>query len=306
MELRHLRYFVAVAETLSFRQASNHLHISQPSLSVQIKQLEDELGVPLLRRSKRFVEITRAGKVFLSAAQEILLKTKQASAAALHAGSGEAGTIRLGFIPTASFHILPMLLDKIRRTLPLVNVELKEGPEALQVPGIRSGALDISLGHLDDSHDKVDTMLLVREPIIVALPKGHEAGRKRTVALKDLEGELFMIPSKDLFPSLHQLIAKAFLQNHVPLNRYQMVEHFHTAVALTVARAGFAFLPYWAKKVVPESVVLRPPSFSIPPLDTFALWSNGNPDPLVRRVLSLLKEIRKDLQEQPLLGPGKC
>jgi DNA-binding transcriptional LysR family regulator len=295
MELRQVRYFTAVAETLNFRKASSLLHISQPSLSVQIKQLEDELGVSLLRRSKRQVEITRAGKVFLSAAQEILLKAKQASAAALHAESGKAGTIRLGFIPTASFHILPMLLDKVRRTLPLVNVELKEGPEALQVPGILSGALDISLGHLSDSHDKIETMLVVREPIIVALPKGHRAARKRTVTLKDFEGELFLIPSKDLFPSLHQLIATAFLQNHVPLNKHQMVEHFHTAVALTMARAGFAFLPYWAKNVVPDGVVLRPPSFSIAPLDTFALWSRGNVDPLVQRVLILLKEIGTDL-----------
>lgn len=85
MELRQVRYFVAVAETLNFRQASNRMHISQPSLSVQIKQLEDELGVTLLRRSKRHVEITRAGVVFLSAAREILLKLQQASAAALHA-----------------------------------------------------------------------------------------------------------------------------------------------------------------------------------------------------------------------------
>src|ERR1700730_2683101 len=137
---------------------------------------------------------------------------------------------------------------------------------------------------------------LIREPIVVALPKGHKAARKKTVALKDLEGELFMIPSKDLFPSLHQLIATAFLQNQVPLNRHQMVEHFHTAVALTMARAGFAFLPYWAKNLVPEGVVLRPPSFSIAPLDTFALWSRGNVDPLIQRVLSLFKEIRRDLR----------
>ncbi len=130
MELRHVRYFVAVAEALSFRQASKQLHVSQPSLSVQIKQLEDELGVALFRRSKRRVEITRAGEVFLSAAREILLRLKQASAAALHAESGEIGTIRLGFIPTAGFHILPRFLEKIRSTLPLVDVELKEGNEA--------------------------------------------------------------------------------------------------------------------------------------------------------------------------------
>ena len=88
MELRHVRYFVAVAETFGFRQASKRLHVSQPSLSVQIKQLEEELGVALFRRSKRRVEITRAGEVFLSAAREILLRLQQASAAALHAESG--------------------------------------------------------------------------------------------------------------------------------------------------------------------------------------------------------------------------
>src|ERR1700758_3764982 len=87
MELRQVRYFVAVAETLNFRKASDQLHVSQPSLSVQIKQLEDELGVSLFRRSKRQVEITRAGEVFLSAAREILLRLQQASAAALHAES---------------------------------------------------------------------------------------------------------------------------------------------------------------------------------------------------------------------------
>src|SRR5580698_7594215 len=142
MELRQVRYFVAVADTLSFRQASNILHVSQPSLSVQIKQLEDELGAVLFRRSKRHVEITRAGEVFLSAAREILLKLQQASAAALHAESGEAGTIRLGFIPTATFQILPMLLEKIRSTLSLVNLELKEGPEDPQIIGLRSGYID--------------------------------------------------------------------------------------------------------------------------------------------------------------------
>jgi len=148
MELRQVRYFVGVAETLSFRQASKHLYVSQPSLSVQIKQLEDELGVSLLRRSKRGVEITRAGEAFLPGAREILLKLKQASAAAQHAENGEAGTVRLGFIPTAGFHILPRLLDKIRGSLPLVNVELREGPEAPQILGIQSGAFDISIGHL--------------------------------------------------------------------------------------------------------------------------------------------------------------
>lgn len=294
MEFRQVRYFVAVAETLNFRRASERLHVSQPSLSVQIKQLEEELGVPLFRRSKRRVEITGAGEVFLSASREVLLKLKHASAAALHAENGEAGTLRLGFVPTASFHILPRLLEKIRSTLPLVNVELKEAPELPQIRGIQSGAFDISIGHLGNSYGQIESMLLVREPILVALPKGHKAARKKAIAFKDVEGELLMIPSKKLFPSLHQVISMAFVQSHVPLNRHQMVEHFHTAMALTMARAGFAFLPYWAKNFVPEGVVLRPPSFSIRPLETFALWSQGNVDRLVQRVLSLLREVKRD------------
>jgi DNA-binding transcriptional LysR family regulator len=104
-----------------------------------------------------------------------------------------------------------------------------------------------------------------------------------------------MIPSKGLFPSLHRLIVMAFAQNHVPLKRYQMVEHFQTAVALTNARAGCAFFPFSAQNLVPEGVVLRPPNFSIGPLETFALWSRGNVDPLIHRVLSLLKEISRGL-----------
>ena len=295
MELRHLRYFVAIAETLSFRQASKQLHVSQPSLSVQIKQLEDELGVTLFRRSKQRVEVTRAGEVFLSAVREISLRLKQASAAALHAESGEAGTIRLGFIPTASFHILPRLIEKMRNTLPLVSVELREGSEDPQITGLRMGTLDVCIGHLSRTYDQVESLLLIREPLVVALPKGHRAARKRVVGFKDLEGDLLIMPSKEVLPSVHQMIAAAFLKNRMPLGRCQMVEHYQTGINLIRARAGIAFLPYSAKDFVPDGVVLRTPGFSIGPLDTFALWSRGNPDPLVHRVLSLLKEVRKDL-----------
>jgi DNA-binding transcriptional LysR family regulator len=138
-------------------------------------------------------------------------------------------------------------------------------------------------------------MLLIRERLVVALPKGHRAARKKYVGLRDLEGQLLIMPSKDLLPSLHQMIATAFLKNHMPLARYQMAEHFQTAVNLTKARVGYVFLPSSAKDFVPDGVVLRTPGFSIGPLDTLALWSRGDVDPLVHRVLSLLKEIKKEL-----------
>jgi DNA-binding transcriptional LysR family regulator len=114
-------------------------------------------------------------------------------------------------------------------------------------------------------------MLLTREQVVVALPKGHSAARKKYVGLRDLEGVLLIVPSKDLFPSLYQMFATAFLKNHIPLERYQIAEHFQTAVNLTRARVGITFLPTSAKDFVPDGVVLRTPGFSIGPLDTFAL-----------------------------------
>jgi DNA-binding transcriptional LysR family regulator len=174
-------------------------------------------------------------------------------------------------------------------------VELKEGPEDPQITGLRSGAFDVCIGHLSRTYDQIENMLLIRERLVVALPKGHRAARKRHVSLKDLDGELLIMPSKDLLPGLHQMIATAFLKNHIPLGRYQMAEHFQTGVNLTKARVGFMFLPSSAKDFVPDGVVLRTPGFSIGPLDTFALWSRGNVDPLVNRVLSLLRDVRKEL-----------
>jgi DNA-binding transcriptional LysR family regulator len=138
-------------------------------------------------------------------------------------------------------------------------------------------------------------MLLIRERLVVALPKGHRAARRKYVSLRDLKGELLIMPSKDLLPSVHQMIAAAFLKNHMPLDRYQMAEHFQTGVNLTKARVGYMFLPSSAKDFVPDGVVLRPPGFSIGPLDTFALWARGNVDPLVHRVLSVLKEVKREL-----------
>lgn len=223
------------------------------------------------------------------------MRLQQASAAALHTESGGVGTIRLAFIPTASFQILPRLLEKIRSTLPLVNVELREGSENPQITGLRSGAFDVCIGHLSRTYDQIENMLLIRERLVVALPKGHRAARKKYVGLRDLEGERLIMPSKDLLPSLHQMIAAAFLKNRMPLDRYQMAEHFQTGVNLTKARAGYMLLPSSAKHFIPDGVVLRTPAFSIGPLDTFALWSRGNVDPLVHRVLTLLKEIKREL-----------
>ena len=289
MELRQIRYFVAVAENLNFRKASRQLHVSQPSLSVQIKQLEDEVGVPLFQRTMRRVEITRAGEVFLITAQEVLSMLERSSSAARRAQQGEAGTIRIGFVPTASFAILPRLLEEIRKQLPLVLVELKEWPEAAQIRELQSGTLDIGIGHLEELSDRLESMLLLRERFVLVLPKNHPAARKRAVNFKDLRDDLLLIPRRDLFPTVHQMIVGTFVAGGVTPNRTQVVEHVQTAMALVSANAGFAFVPESADRLSPRGVTFRPLNAVVPKFETVALWLRGTSDPLVRRVLEILK-----------------
>jgi DNA-binding transcriptional LysR family regulator len=291
MELRHLRYVVAVAESLSFREASRKLHVSQPSLSVQVKQLEDEVGIRLFHRSKRHVEITRGGEVFLITAREVLSMLERGSSAARQAQQGEAGTIRIGFVPTASFSILPRLLEEIKKQLPLVEVELKERPEATQIRELQSGALDIGIAHLAELSDRVESMLLLRERLILALPKHHRAARKKAVNFDDVRGDLLLIPRKDLFPTIHQMIVRTFVAGGVTPNRTQAIEHVQTAIALAAANAGFAFVPESADKFGHGEVIFRPLDAVVPNLETVALWLRGSADPLVRRVLEILKQI---------------
>jgi len=291
MELRHLRYFVAVAESLSFREASRKLHVSQPSLSVQVKQLEEEVGVRLFHRSKRHVEITRGGEVFLNTAREVLSMLERGSSAARQAQQGEAGTIRIGFIPTASFAILPRLLEEITKQLPLVEVELKEWPEATQIRELQSGALDIGISHLEELSEQIEGMLLTRERLILVLPKHHQAARKKAVNFDDVRDDLLLIPHKDLFPTLHRVIVSAFVAGGVTPNRTQAIEHVQTAVALTAANAGFAFVPESADKLWSQDVIFRPLDAVVPKFETMALWLRGSADPLVRRVLEILRHI---------------
>jgi DNA-binding transcriptional LysR family regulator len=294
MELRHLRYVVAVAESLSFREASRKLHVSQPSLSVQVKQLEDEVGVQLFHRSKRHVEITRGGEVFLITAREVLSMLERGSSTARQAQQGEAGTIRIGFVPTASFAILPRLLHEIKRQLPLVELELKEWPEATQIRELQLGTLDIGIAHLEELSDKLESMLLLRERLVLALSIHHKAAGKKAVTFDDLRDDLLLIPRKHLFPALHQIIVSTFVAGGVMPNRTQPIEHVQTAIALAAAGAGFAFVPESADKFWHRGVIFRPLDAVVPKLETVALWSRGNADPLVRRVLEILRNCHAD------------
>ncbi len=250
MELRQLRYAVAVADHLNFRKASRALHVAQPSLSVQIKQLEEEVGVALFIRSKRHVEITRPGKVFLKTAREALAMLDRSVSSARRAERGEVGTLRLGFVATAMFNILPRLLEELKTQLPMVTVELRESPSSTQMQLLQSGDLDLGLGYLEELPKQISSVIVLSEPFILVLHEKHRAAKKRVVLFEDLKDDLLLIPRKDLFPTKYQAIIDLLLAAGMTDMRTQEIEHPLTALALASANAGFAFVPASSARIV--------------------------------------------------------
>lgn len=172
MELRHLRYFVTVAEELHFGRAAERLHLSQPPLSMQIKALESEIGTQLLERSRRKVELTPAGAVFLREAREILGRVEQATAAAQRAGRGEIGELSVGFVTIADYNVLPLVLSEFRARHPGVRLNLREATTDAQVRDLAGQRIDVGFVLSPVQDDRLATRPLLREPLSRRCPSG--------------------------------------------------------------------------------------------------------------------------------------
>jgi DNA-binding transcriptional LysR family regulator len=192
MELRHLRYFVAVAEELNFGRAAERLRISQPPLSQQIRKLEDELGVRLFYRTKRRVELTEAGGLFLDEARKTLRQAERAARVARLAGRGELGSLSLRFVGSAAYGVLPELLRAFRQEYPGVRLELRTMTTLEQAEALESG--EIGLGVLRPPLDgDLELLPVAREPLMAVLPEGHVLADRDTVPLAALAGEDFVL-----------------------------------------------------------------------------------------------------------------
>ena len=197
MELRHLRYFVAVAEELHFGRAARRLEMAQPPLSIQIQRLEKELGVKLLERTQRHVGLTAAGRVFLERARRVLEQAELAVHAAQRAGRGETGSLAVGFVGSATYGVLPEVLRLFRRRFPDVDLMLYEMGSTAQQRAVVEGRLHLGLIRTPRDNAGLDEALaqqvVQREPLVVALPKGHALTRLETLPLIQLAAEPFIL-----------------------------------------------------------------------------------------------------------------
>ena len=295
MELRHLRYFVAVAEELHFGRAAIRLSIVQPSLSQQIRQLEDELGFPLLRRTKRFVELTDAGKVFLSAAQNILVQVQEAKRTAQRAYRGEEGRLVVGYISSSTYDLLPMMLRAYRERFPHVEVALRELTTQEQVRALEEDYIQVGLLRLPISAPMLNVKVVRQEPIVCVLPEEHPLASRERIATPLLAQEPFVLQSRQRGGGYYVQLMKLCLASGFSPNVIQEVTEMHTIVSLVAAGMGVSLVPLSTRNIRSQGVVYRELEGTATLTEMAVAWQRDAHSAIVQNFVTVARETAANL-----------
>jgi LysR family transcriptional regulator, hca operon transcriptional activator len=267
MELRHLRYFVAVAEEGSLTVAADkRLHTAQPSLSRQIRDLEYEVGVPLLTRSVHGVELTRAGKVFLDHARLALTQADAAIEAARRAAQPEKSRFALGFLTGQEIDWLPAAMRILRDELPNIEVAVTSDYSPVLAESLIRGKLDLAFMRREAATTDLGYKVVTQEALVVVLPSDHRLAKHDSIDLAKLEGTPFVNVS-DTAPELLKVIADYIRASKLPIATVHEADNIVMAVSLVASTRGFALLPGYIKNFLPWSVVSRPVKGTPPTID---------------------------------------
>ena len=257
MDVRHLRYFVTVAEEQNFTRAATRLNVAQSALSQQILGLERELGVTLFRRTTRRVELTETGGELLGQARRAVQAFDATRVHARELSSGEAGRLRLGFVASAAYGLLPRLLLAHRRAHPQVQIELRELTTTQQVDALAAGELDVGIGRDLDADTELDVRHLTADPLIIALPADHALARRRRLACAELSGEPFITLPRQYAPRLTVLIESFCSAAGFILRPTLEARQFTTILGLVASDVGVAIVPACVSAFRPEGLVYR-------------------------------------------------
>ena len=247
-DFRQLRYFIAVAEELSFTRAALRLHISQPPLSQQIQSLEQDLGVRLLERTKRHVELTEPGRVFLEQARQILAKADEARSQAVAAASGFTGQLRMAYTVSVSFHpALPQALLRYGQIAPNVRLQLSEMYTEPQFAALLAGQIDIGFVRDEPTHAQDARRLRIsvidREPLLLALPARHVLAGRCSVRLAEVAGDAFVSQPRELAATLYDRLVKLAAKAGFHPTIAQHAQQINGLLALVAAGLGLALVP---------------------------------------------------------------
>ena len=242
MELRHVRYFLAVAEYLNFSKAAQQLHIAQPPLSRQIRQLEDDLGVALFVRNKRRVELTKAGRVFLDEARKLVVQAGHATEAARHAQKGEFGVVKIGIASGLGGVVGKAVAEHCRR-FPTINIECKDVFSTVQNESLHKCEIDVGILRPPIDQVNLDCDLLYEEEFVVVLPRTHRLARRKFLKLKDVADEPLIVFDRSFSCGLYDKILGLYSrQGLTPHFTVTHVEAHEEAGAIMVASGRAIFV----------------------------------------------------------------
>ncbi|MEM8808594.1 MAG: LysR family transcriptional regulator [Cyanobacteria bacterium P01_G01_bin.38] len=291
MELRDLRYFVAVAENLHFGRAAERLHMTQPALSRQIRALEVELEVQLFRRTKRSVQLTIAGQAFLKEARQILYQSEQAVSTTRRVARGEMGELRLSFTPSALRHVLPKIVRAFRDRYPDVQLTMTERCTLDQVEAFRASQIDVGFLYPPVDDKRLTITPLRTEPLVIALPQDYPLATRPHLKLSDLAAEPFILHPRLEGPYLYDQIIQLCEQAGFRPNVVQEAVASQTRIGLVAAGMGITFVPETLKDTVDSTVVYRKLKGVSLSLELAIARRQDNLSPIVQHFLNIVEEM---------------
>jgi len=293
MELRHLRYFLAVAEELHFGRAAARLHISQPPLSQQIRRLERELEATLFHRTKRHVELTNAGRVFLGEARALVAQAEQAAGNAQRASRGEIGQLLVGCALWADFLNGPSIIRLFARRHPDVEVELRDLTAAEQVSALESGRIHVGILRPPVQSKGLLSERLLSESLVVAFPRGHPFRNYDRVPWRALADQPYVLCSRRRAPAFEAVVARACHEAGVTLKVRYEVEHPQTVLAIVEAGLAVSLVPASLQMVKRPGVAYRRLWPRGPALETVIAWRREADQPLVQAFIEVAREVAR-------------
>jgi DNA-binding transcriptional LysR family regulator len=289
VELRHLRYFIAVAEELNFSRAAERLHMAQPPLSAAIRQLERELGVDLFTRTTREVTLTEAGRAFLEGARRTLADADRAAQDAKRAGSGELGRLRIAYSWSTRFETLPALGRAFRASHPGVEFLGQEMWNARMPPAFESGSIDLALSVCPEIAAELELAPIRKERLVALLPEAHPLAGEEAIPLSSLADEEFVLFPRDIAPRLHDTFVAVY--RHAGFEPRLRNESFHTGWDLGVLAdiPAVAMAPQTVAGGLPSgirAVALSEPTDS---LETCLVWRTDERSPAVAEFVDVAR-----------------
>jgi LysR family transcriptional regulator, hca operon transcriptional activator len=293
MELRHLRYFVAVAEEGSLTVAAQRrLHTAQPSLSRQIHDLELELGVQLLIRGPRGIELTLSGRVFLDHARVALLQVEAATEAARRAAQPAKASFAIGFLTGYEMDWLPAVMGILRPQLASTEITIHSQDSPDLAAGLIRGKIDLAFLRPEKQAPGLKFKLLRKDPLVVMMLRDHALAAKSSIRPQDIAEQTYIGVSATRAPTLRAAIEDFFKRSGLAMKADHQAENIAMAISLVASTGGVALLPLYAQNLLPKTVVIRPLQGVAPMVDLVIGYNEANTSPLLKFLLSKVDEIK--------------